>query len=216
MASFALITEGITDQIFLEALLNSMFDDVDVNPLQPVRDETDQNRQGNHGGWEKIFEHCQNDESILSALSSNDYVVIHIDTDCAEHVNFGVALTENGADKTDERLIAEVKELIASKVNTDIYQSYQNQILFAVAVHSLECWLFAFYAPLNYKPRTKQCSTHFQTLLSKMSKPYQKTAPCYDALCDRNTMRKRDLACAKSRSLSIFVADLMRINQSND
>jgi hypothetical protein len=194
-----------------------MFDDVDVNPLQPVRDETDQNRQGNHGGWEKIFEHCQNDESILSALSSNDYVVIHIDTDCAEHVNFGVALTENGADKTDERLIAEVKELIASKVNTDIYQSYQNQILFAVAVHSLECWLLVLYADTDKEAaKTKRCEYHLKRLLIKKNMPYQKDAPCYIQLCGRKQMKNLKDVCGRNQSLSVFVADLMRINQSND
>ncbi len=217
MASFALITEGITDQVFLEALLNSLFDDVDVNPLQPVRDETDQNRQAGLGGWERVFEHCQNDEAILSALSINDYLIIQIDTDCAEHINFGVALTAHGIDKTEQQVIDEVKQLIVRKIRADIYQKHQEQFLFAVAVHSLECWLLVFYANThNEADKTKQCAGHLERLLVKKSMCYQKNALCYYQLCSRKQMKSPKDVCGRNQSLSIFVADLIRINQSND
>ena len=62
MTVFALVTEGITDSAVIEAILQSHFDDDDleVRPIQPVRDVTDQARTapGAFGGWEKVFEYC--------------------------------------------------------------------------------------------------------------------------------------------------------------
>ncbi len=46
MPTFALVTEGLTDQIILEEILFGFFDDPDlvINSLQPLRDATDANR----------------------------------------------------------------------------------------------------------------------------------------------------------------------------
>jgi hypothetical protein len=87
--TFALITEGITDQVVLESVIRAncrsmTTDEIDVVPLQPTRDATDTARAKDFGGWEKIFEFCSSSARILEALDFNDYVVIHIDTDCAE------------------------------------------------------------------------------------------------------------------------------------
>lgn len=43
MSSIGLISEGITDQIVIEHILDGLLDDEDlsVEPLQPTRDETD-------------------------------------------------------------------------------------------------------------------------------------------------------------------------------
>ena len=50
MTSFALITEGITDQAVIENILFRYYkDEVDVRPLQPPRDATDDARAGGHG-----------------------------------------------------------------------------------------------------------------------------------------------------------------------
>ena len=54
MASFALITEGITDQAVLENILTGLYgEDVEVNPLQPLRDATDTSRvkSDSFAGW---------------------------------------------------------------------------------------------------------------------------------------------------------------------
>lgn len=49
MASFALITEGITDQVVIETLLLACLGaDTAVNPMQPLRDATDESRQAMH------------------------------------------------------------------------------------------------------------------------------------------------------------------------
>ncbi|MGZ8244835.1 hypothetical protein [Methylomagnum sp.] len=96
-----LITEGPTDQEVIEAILTGYFDEEPDFPLRrPTRDATDTSRQGSPGGWEKVFEHCENGEDLLREdLLVNDYLIIQIDTDCGEPQNFGVSLTANGEDR---------------------------------------------------------------------------------------------------------------------
>jgi hypothetical protein len=61
MVTFGFITEGITDQIIIEHILNGFFEtsDIDINELQPIRDETDRNRSENYGGWRLVFDYCK-------------------------------------------------------------------------------------------------------------------------------------------------------------
>jgi len=112
--TFALITEGITDQVVLETVIRAnchsmTTDEINIVPLQPTRDATDTARAKDFGGWEKILEYCSSPNRILEALDFNDYVVIHIDTDCAEHPNFGVQLSQNGLERRVAEIINDVK-----------------------------------------------------------------------------------------------------------
>src|SRR4051794_28026303 len=109
MPTFALISEGLTDQFVIERLVevicSANFDEgVDINPLQPLRDVTDA-VTAPHGGWELVLEYCDN--GVGDALAANDYIVIHLDTDQGDHPNFGVALTDEGSDRPFCELIAD-------------------------------------------------------------------------------------------------------------
>ena len=57
MLTFALITEGKTDQYVIENILFGFFDDPDIliTDLIPIRDETDANRQENYSNWLKVL-----------------------------------------------------------------------------------------------------------------------------------------------------------------
>ena len=60
MSTFALITEGVTDQVVIENILIGMFgEDVFVHPLQPIYDETDSSRIEAFGGWQSVFRYCE-------------------------------------------------------------------------------------------------------------------------------------------------------------
>ena len=78
MASFALVAEGITDQIVLETILSGYYDedDLEINPLQPLRDATDRFRQGNFAGWELVFEFCSDQDRLAEALAFNDFFLL--------------------------------------------------------------------------------------------------------------------------------------------
>jgi len=166
MVSFALITEGITDQAVLENILIGIYgDDVDVNPLQPLRDATDTSRakSDSFGGWEQVFEYCQH-EDFNEVFMFNDYVIIQIDTDVGERPHFGVSLTEGGKDRPAEELVCEVRNLLISKLDPDIYDHHQGGFQFAIAVHSLECWLLPLYAQgkAHVGKKTKNCYEHLK------------------------------------------------------
>ena len=98
MPSFALITEGITDQIVIENILYGFVGDleIDINPLQPLRDETDENRASNFGNWHKVLEYCSSDR-FKNALQFNDFIVVQIDTDAKSGKTKGCLDTLNRA-----------------------------------------------------------------------------------------------------------------------
>lgn len=173
MLSFALVTEGITDQAVLENILCGHYgEEPAINPLQPLRDATDEHRQGSFGGWEQVLEYCEHGE-LSEALIFNDYLIIQVDTDCAER--FGVALTDGGKDRLETELIAHVKNVIISKLGDQFCRDYENQILFAISVHSLECWLLPLHADkAKDSGRTKSCAKHLErTTKAQLVKDYR-------------------------------------------
>lgn len=182
MASFALITEGITDQVVFETLLLACLGaDTAVNPMQPLRDATDESRQTTHGGWERVLEWC-NPVRFNEILSVNDFIVLQIDTDQGEHPNFGVPLTENGQERTEVALIDDVMALIASKLG-ESWAQFAERILFAIAVHSTECWILPLVAkvPADLR-RTKSCASHLTRLAGLKSESDLKTYRTFEAL----------------------------------
>lgn len=63
MATFALIAEGITDQIVIENILIGCLtegeEEPEVNRLQPLRDSTGQSAAPAPGGWTLVFEYLR-------------------------------------------------------------------------------------------------------------------------------------------------------------
>jgi hypothetical protein len=212
MPSFALVTEGITDQIALEAILIGHYDDDDleVNPLQPLRDATDVARQGNDGGWELVLEYCTNRTILDEAFVFNDYLIIQIDTDCGEHKNFDVPLTIGGKDKSAEVLIEEIKAKINSKLGKEIVERHGEKIFYAVCVHSLECWLLPLYAKTSADiSATKKCEARLERVLKAKDKTYVKDAPCYKVLVDEYAKSKvLKKHRSKNQSLNLFLDSL--------
>ena len=210
MTSFALITEGITDQAVLTAILQANYiEEPDINEVQPIRDETDNSRQGNMAGWEKVLEYCSL-EFFAQDFIANDYVIIQIDTDVAEHPNFGISLTKNGVDVATVDLINNVKDLIATKIGEENYKKYKDRIIFAISVHSVECWLLPFF--INDKKaasRVKNCEDHLARALAKKGLPYIKDFRCYESL-SRDFFKNKSfiLAASRNESLNIFINSL--------
>lgn len=180
MPNFALIAEGVTDQIVLETIIQSYYsasldDEIDFRELQPLRDETDKARQGNFGGWEGILEYCACADKILEALSFNDYLVIQIDTDCGDHVNYGLSLTSGGKDRPTAELINDAIAKLHDTLTSAVFDLNQDKFIFAIAVHSIECWLIPLYeADAKKKKRIKSCEDHLsKALQQKIKKTYR-------------------------------------------
>lgn len=215
MATFALIAEGITDQAVLESVIEtwcgqSLGDDIDVNYLQPARDATDSARAASFGGWERVLEYCTFAEHVDQALQINDYLVIHIDTDTCEHERYGICLTDGGVERVVSAVVSDVCDLLASKLGCKIIEANRGRIIFAVSVHSIECWLLPLFASEQVdKSRRLNCSNHLRRVLGKNGIEISKDYDSYSKI-SRIFGKQKDVAKAASHneSLKIFIDSL--------
>jgi len=165
MNRFGLACEGITDHITLENILCGYFDDEPdldeaIIQLQPSLDETDKVQSG-FGGWEMLLEYLQSTRFRDDVLNV-EYVVVQLDTDIAEHANFDVAYRDDkGQELTVGQLIEAVINRLIMAIDTGeagFYATHQHKIIFAICVHSLECWLYAYYNTKRLKnPKITGC-----------------------------------------------------------
>jgi hypothetical protein len=156
MTSIALITEGITDQAFLESVLDGVtLGRATIRPLRPLRDATDQSRvaENEFSNWELVFEYLRS-EKILDAIQTSDYIVVHIDSDQCDHQNFGVPLLENGTTKSISRLVDDVRAKLIAALHPKFPKTEIGRLLFALPVLSTECWLLAHVAGTNHTEKS--------------------------------------------------------------
>ena len=169
MPTFALVTEGGTDQAILKNILNGLAiritgDELDWSASRP---EVSAGKQTTSGGWERVFEFIENQELFTDMLLRNNCVVIHIDTDCATHKNFGIELHQGGERRPTQDIIKDIKTLMSSKMSEELINSFQHKILFAIAVHSTECWLLPLYGKRRTPSNEQNCERKLAVELSK-------------------------------------------------
>lgn len=215
MPSFALVTEGLTDQIVIENILVGFFNDpnLEINPLQPLRDETDRNRAITAGNWYKVLEYCSSEE-FRGAFQFNDYVIVQIDTDVA--ADYGVSdRDEEGVELSTEAIIERVKTLLVEHIGQEFHGNYAPRILFAISVQSTECWLLPLFFTDNRKSKTVNCLDTLNQGL-KTKKPYfidpkNKNPRYYDNISSEYTKHKKLMQLhTSSPSLEAFVHELER------
>jgi hypothetical protein len=213
--TFALITEGITDQVVIQNILRGFFNDPDIdpNPLQPKVDWTDKNRQLNQGGWYHVIQYCKSQE-FKSALDFNDYVIVHIDTDVSEEKGFDVSKFVNGIELAPNQLRAKVVEKFISFIGGDFFVKYQNRIIFAICVHEIECWLLPLYSNYTFKSQTQECLESLNTALARSNKPQidkkKKDSRQYELLSKDYARHKMLMKLYKlNPSLEIFINELI-------
>jgi hypothetical protein len=172
MISFGLITEGLTDQIVIENILAGYFNspDLDVQPLQPERDKDDENKSHNYGGWTLVFDYCKSN-IFRESFQSNEYIIIQIDTDVlvdSENSNYNVpSRDENGNQFTPHQLIEKVIDKFRDVIGEDFYDKYQQRIVFAISVDSIECWFLPLYYTDNRKSKSQNCLDTLNQELSR-------------------------------------------------
>ncbi len=153
MISFGLVTEGLTDQIVIENILAGYFDssDLDIRQLQPERDKDNENKS-TYGGWTLVFDYCKS-RDFQEALQFIDYIIIQIDTDVSDDYNIP-KLDENG-EFTPQHLIEKVIEKFRGASGDDFYSNNIEKIIFAISVHSIECWLLPLYYDTDKKKKSQ-------------------------------------------------------------
>lgn len=170
MPSFALIAEGITDQKVIENILYGFAADaeIDINPLQPLRDETDLNRAANPGNWHKVLDYCSSDR-FKDALQFNDFIVVQIDTDVCHDYKVSDR-NDEGEELSVEAMIERVRLFLVEQIGSVFYDKHRVRILFAIAVQSIECWLLPLAYTDDKKRKTKGCLETLNRALVKQNR----------------------------------------------
>jgi len=171
MISFGLITEGLTDQIVIEKILAGYFKslDLDVEPLQPERDKDNQNKS-KYGGWTLVFDYCKS-KDFRESFQLIDYIIIQIDTDVSKDYN--IAHQDENGEFTPQQLIAKVIDKFRDGIGEDFYNTNKQKIIFAISVHSIECWLLPLY--FTDKQKKAKCKNCLNTLNDELSKQHNFT-----------------------------------------
>ncbi len=221
MNTFALITEGITDQIIIENILSGFFNsnDIDINCLQPLYDETDQNRLDSYGGWTLVFDYCAS-KQFKDAFQFNDYVIIQIDTDVSENKNYDIPhRDEQGKELTVVELIQKVKEKFRALIGENFFDDYEQRILFAISVHSIECWLLPLYYTDKKRAKIVNClNTLNQQLIKKEDFTIDdKNIDYYEIISKKYRKYSRLIKLYKENpSLKLFIEELEQRNIETD
>ena len=220
MKDFGLAGEGVTDQIVLENVLFGLYGDVDefdedeIAYLQPLLDATDEDGLGS---WTRLLTYLDNKRFRADVLN-HQFVIIQVDTDVAAEKGFDVALVDdNNQSLSVEAIVDNVKRRLIEQIDVakeGFYEEHKENIVFAVSVHSLECWLFNLH---NKDPRRTgrilACTSHLQKVVAaENSLPkFAKNKPVYDELSAQFYKKKGKKIAEVAKvdtSFGIFIEDL--------
>lgn len=156
MHSFGLVSEGITDEAVIANILAGYFDanDVDLNPLQPLRDATDRSRTIGSPGWTEVIGYVKSSK-LEAAFQFFDYIIVQIDTDVCELKGYDVPRSANGRALEPLELLERVCDKFREWIGETIYDKRKERIILAIAVDSIECWLMPLYFPSDKAKRSK-------------------------------------------------------------
>jgi len=219
MITFGLITEGRTDYIVIQNILYGYFDtfdDIVIRALHPeeLKDATKKHRVENYTGWYAIFDYCKKNE-FKQAFQSNDYIIIQIDTDVSEEKHYDIPKKdENGIELSSEQLIEKVIDKFKDLIGKEFYEQHQNKIIFAISVHSIECWLLPLYYTDKKKSKRVNClNTLNQALLKKEKFTIDAKNPeYYEIVSEKYCKHKVLMKYYKDNpSLKIFIVEKRNI-----
>lgn len=217
MPTFGLITEGVTDQQVIQAILEGFFDpqEIDTRPFLPIADNTYKHQVQNFSNWGLVLEYCASPK-FAEAFPYVDYVVVQIDTDQCDDPLFGVRKHNEGNLAPPDEIVARVAARLREKIDEHVWNEYRDRILFAIAVDTVECWLLPIHATGKDKPKTLNCLGVLNRFLTKRNlRPInaQSKDPRYYADLARPYARRRELIarCTENPSLAIFVERLRTV-----
>jgi len=208
MLKFGLACEGVTDQAVIENILCGFYNDKnlksEIKAFQPLFDATQHKQlEGEFGGWEELLKHLST-KRFRESVINTEHMIIQIDTDISEHPNFDVSQhnlsTEALIEKVVERLITQIDSKRA------FYAKNREKIIFAISVHSLECWIL----PLYKSSKSEKISGCFETLQRESKKiKVIKDYKTYEKLT-HNFLKQKNLMkiTSQNSSLQIFINKL--------
>lgn len=156
MASFAIICEGISENLSLHAIVEKMRQtDTYFADIQP-RTEISHSHvvQEGSGGWPEVLSHC-NTDVFRRALQNNDYLIVQVDTDRCDELYFGIKkVDDNNKPRPDAEVYNDIIARLLQEVDKEFYEENKERIIFAICFDEIECWLL----PLFYTDK-RACAT---------------------------------------------------------
>lgn len=209
MAKFGLACEGITDQIVIENILCGFYKDYEdldqeIQPFQPAYDETTRKqKEGEFGGWEMLLEYLS-EKRFRDDVLNSEYTIIQIDSDICDHPKFDIEKNTSCI----ATFIDHIKNKLISSIDKteSFYETNKEKIIFAISVHSLECWLLLIYKD-SKNEKIMGCfeSLQRESKTIKVEKNYSS----YDEL-SKPLLKNKELLkiSSKNSSLNIFINSL--------
>ncbi|MBD0340050.1 MAG: phage tail protein, partial [Microcoleus sp. Co-bin12] len=161
-----------------------------------------------YGSWSQVFAYCSL-RDFQESFQFNDYIIIQIDTDVSQ--DYGIPQQDENGEFTPQELIVKVIEKFKQEIGEDFYSKCQQRIIWAISVHSIECWLLPLYYKDNKKSKFKNC---LETLNKELVKKHDFTIdakkPEYYRKISKQYSKHRDLMdCYQHNpSLKSFVVDI--------
>jgi hypothetical protein len=93
-------------------------------------------------------------------------VIIHIDTDISPQYKIA-QIDQDGNSLSPNQLIENVKDKFKLLLDPEFYKRYGERIIFAISVHSIECWLLPLYSETEEKSAIDNCFSRLESVINQ-------------------------------------------------
>lgn len=220
MSKFGLACEGATDHIAISNILYGCFPNLEdandeIKELQPLYSKAKQ-KQLSEGGWKMLLHYLQT-KQFRDAVRNIDFVIVQIDTDISEREDSRILLKAphrdtNNEELSPEQLIKNIQARLITIINEkkpDFYEKNAHKIIFAICVHSLECWFVSFYSE---QPEIHNCNDILKTLPISSKIRITKKQKNYNQLSEPFLIKENiDVVAQKDPSFQVVIQALKNI-----
>jgi hypothetical protein len=213
--NFALITEGVSEYRIIKHILNKYFKEQnpDINQIQP---KVVNDKQETVGGWNEVLKYCERKE-LNEIFIENDYLIIQIDSDMSNTIPFNVSHTKidpataSNVNKTFNELYEDITIKLQSLINVDVLDAHGHKIIFAVCIHTIECWLLPIFFSNHHKSDTQNCINTLNIelrkknihIISKGNKNSPLSIITYDLIL-KNWKKQQDIIDSSKHNIGFF------------
>jgi hypothetical protein len=204
---FALITEGASEHRIIKHILEKYCKEQEpyIRQIQP---QVVNDKQETKGGWPEVLKYCQREDDLRNIFIDSDYLVIQIDTDKSPQKPFSVSHTKpDNSLKTNTELYVDIVDKLKGLMHPSILEEFENKIIFAVCIHTIECWLLPIYYNNHHQSDTGNCLYSLNTKLGQQNlhiiSPNGKNNPnsirTYETIL-KNWKRKTEISASAKHS----------------
>lgn len=212
MAIFGLIVEGVTDHATIENILCGFYKNADLDEdivyLQPPLDQTNKKQIKDGGGGRVLNYLSKTPKRFKDDVLNHDYLIIQIDSDIFRKKLSNIFSDYENKTLPIDGFINKIQDHLIQQISnkTGFYTEHQDKIIFAISVHSLECWIL----PLYHNCKDEKIEGCFKLLKHNSKKiKVKKNFDDYDKLTkDLSIFETLETVKLKSSSLRVFLSKL--------